>query len=65
MITPEAIESMDDFEDSEYFFDYTEKWRDEDIKVWVAEVTGRKAEEVVLLKISGSHTYTDYDYEAC
>lgn len=62
-IADEYLESVEEFEAAQKFNDYTDKWRDEDIKDWVRQVVSEPDCEVVLLKISGSHTYTKYDYE--
>lgn len=62
-VTVDPIESAKDFDDAEVYYTYTDKYRDEDVKAFIANDLGCSPEDVVLLLISGEHHITTYDYE--
>lgn len=63
MITEEPIESPDDFDDADVFSVYTEKWRDDDIKAFLAEEVSCDVSELVVLNIDKIHTHKTFTYK--
>lgn len=62
-VTVEKIESADEFDNAYSYPFYTCKRKDADVKQELAESIRCSPDELVLLNIKGSHTYTVYDYE--
>lgn len=62
-ITEEPIDSPEDFDNANTFCDYTNEWREEDIRKWAADCAGCQPEEMKLILITGHHTYVKYDYK--
>lgn len=65
--TEEPVEDWDGFysahENCQTNSLYTAKWADDDIKADIAEQIGCKSDEVAIMKITGEHHITTYDYE--
>lgn len=62
IITMEPTE-LAELEDAECFYDYTELWKDEDIRDWLCATLSCKSEELVIRRISDQHTHITYDYK--
>ena len=63
MITAEPIESPDDFDDADVFSTYTERWRDDDIKAFLAEEVRCDVSELVVQNIAERHTHVTFTYK--
>lgn len=61
-ITTEPVE-LTELEDADCFHDYTELWKDEDIREWLCATLNCKSEELVIRRISGQRTLITYDYK--
>ena len=63
-ITYEPIDSAEDFDSVDTFWCYTDKYKIDDVKEWLAKVAigGCEAEDVKLLRVSNSYTTTSYEY---
>ena len=62
IITTEPIE-LAELEDADCFHDYTELWKDEDVRAWLCATLSCKSEELVIRKISDQHTHITYEYK--
>lgn len=61
-ITEEPVEESE-LDEADCFYDYTELWKDADIRDHLCETIGCKPEELVIRKICGEHHYVKYDYK--
>lgn len=63
-IAMEETESEPDWDEIECYHDYTDSYKDADVKEWIAKNVGNiSAEQVKLIKISKSYLVRKYEYE--
>lgn len=62
-ITCDSYDEEPDLSEVDVYHDYTELWKPEDIKAWIAENNHVSPEDVVIKVISGTHHITTYDYK--
>lgn len=63
LITQNKIASADDIENTDYYFNYTNLWKAEEVRQWLANQIGCGLDDIVIMRISGEHNIVKYDYE--
>lgn len=62
-ISEKPLENPDELDGSNSSIDYTDKWCDEDVRAWAANIAGCKLEEMKLILIESTYTTTHHNYK--
>lgn len=62
-ISEEPLENSEDMDISNFTIAYTDKWHEEDVRAWAANIAGCKPEEMKLLLVENTYTTVHHNYK--